>query len=525
MDLLNIISGQIKLRRVGGKNGGEYAGACPWCGDGSPRKAGDPHPDRFHVWPEQGRGGTYWCRQCGKAGDAIRYLMDHDGLSFKESCASLDLDPADILPKSGNVPTGWQPRTAATPADIWQEHARKFVDYCHERLLERQVELAWLAERGIESEMIEKYRLGYNPAHAWREGESWGLKMERKPDGRLKKLWLPRGIVIPMIEADGSVHRLRIRQPDQSPRYLVVPGSGSEPLLSREAEAIFVVESELDMILLDGVAGDIVGVVAMGNDSAKPTARLYPALQQALYLGVSLDSDQPKYNPEKDGMDMPGARSSIWWTQQFPRATRVPVVGGKDPGDAYSAGVNLRTWVLAALPAYFQVKADLDAEKAMHRARLQADLAMEKAVAEEAARRDAEQIEVKNPAADDERFVDTASVAAAQGIDNGNWERTSGGAVQPADPPELNAAPQSSATLITLISGESFYVTADEAEWRRLVDSGEIVFSQNELSRLQRATATMNDAERLAAALQAIEIKKIFPSAWIRRGEAVAAGE
>lgn len=516
MGLLNIILGQYK--KVGGKNGGEYAGACPWCGDGGKGNGSD----RFHIWPEQGRGGTYWCRQCGKAGDAIRYLMDHEGQSFKDACASLDLDPAAILPKSGNVPAGWQPRAAVSPADIWQEHARKFVDYCHDRLLERPVELAWLAERGIEPEMIEKYQLGYNPAHAWREGESWGLQMERKPDGRLKKLWLPRGIVIPMIEEDGRVHRLRIRQPDQSPRYLVVPGSGREPLLSREAEAIFVVESELDAILLDGVAGDLIGVVAMGNDTAKPTARLYPVMQQALYIGVALDSDKPKYNPDKDGMEIPGAKASIWWLQQFPRAIRVPVIGGKDPGDAYKDGVDLRTWVLAALPPYFQVKADLDAEKAMHRARLQAERAMEKALADEAVRMAVEQIEMKSPAVDEEDIVKSAPVAAAHVADKGNGERNSGGAEQPAVPPEDGAAQQSSATLITLVSGESFYVTADEAEWRRLVDSGEIVFSQNELSRLQRATATMNDAERLAAALQAIEIKKIFPSAWIRRGEVVA---
>lgn len=522
MNLLNIISGQIQFKRVGGKNGGEYAGACPWCGDGGKGSGSD----RFHVWPEQGRGGTYWCRQCGKAGDAIRYLTDHDGLSFKEACANLNLDPAVLLPKSGAIPAGWKPRPAASPADVWQEHARKFVDYCHERLLERPDELAWLAERGIEAEMVEKYRLGWNPSHAWREGESWGLKMERKPDGRLKKLWLPRGLVIPMIEADGSVHRLRIRQPDQSPRYLVVPGSGREPLLSREAEAIFVVESELDAILLDGRAGDIVGVVAMGNDSAKPTERLYPVLQQALYIGVALDSDQPKYNPEKERMDMPGVRSSIWWLQQFNQAIRVPVVGGKDPGDAFRDGVDLRTWVLAALPPYFHVKADLEAEKAQHRARLQAERAMEKALAEEAERMAAAEREAaaqrENPAGDRERSTSPAPVAAAQVAEDGNGERSSGVAEQPADTPERTAAQQSLATLITLTNGEQFYVTADEDEWHRLAGQGHVVFSQNELARLQRATAEMSDEERLAAALQAIEIKKVFPSAWIRRGEVVA---
>lgn len=43
----------IALKRVGR---GEYAGPCPFCGDGV---------DRFHVWEDRG---NYWCRVCGKKG-------------------------------------------------------------------------------------------------------------------------------------------------------------------------------------------------------------------------------------------------------------------------------------------------------------------------------------------------------------------------------------------------------------------------------------------------------------------------
>ncbi|MGQ9689401.1 MAG: CHC2 zinc finger domain-containing protein, partial [Desulfobaccales bacterium] len=65
-------------KKVASTGGGEYAGPCPFCRDGK---------DRFRVWPEQGEGGRWWCRQCGKSGDVIQYLRDIRGLSFREACA------------------------------------------------------------------------------------------------------------------------------------------------------------------------------------------------------------------------------------------------------------------------------------------------------------------------------------------------------------------------------------------------------------------------------------------------------
>jgi hypothetical protein len=333
-------------------------------------------------------------------------------------------------------------------------------------------------------------------------------------------------VVIPAFDPDGRVHRLRVRQPDQAPRYLVIPGSGREPLLSRPAEAIFVVESELDAILLDAVAGDLVGVVAMGNDSAKPTERLHPILEQALYIGVALDSDEPKYNPERDAMDMAGARSSRWWLEHYPQAVRVPMVGGKDPGEAFKAGIDLRLWVLAALPAYFAVKADLEAAKAMHRARLQAECELEKIRAAEAISPVVITLPPPPPSPSGEPYFTIDAVGWGDGFEAGETVIVP----PPADvdsavdvAADTQADQTTTATLITLTSGQSFYVTADRDEWDRLSAAGHVVFSDNELSRLQRACATMNDEDRLAAALQALEVKSVFPGAWIRRGETIAA--
>jgi hypothetical protein len=69
----------ITLKRVAPTNGGEYVSPCPDCG-------GD---DRFHVWPNEGSNGRFWCRQCGKSGDMIEFLRWQKGMSFKEACESV----------------------------------------------------------------------------------------------------------------------------------------------------------------------------------------------------------------------------------------------------------------------------------------------------------------------------------------------------------------------------------------------------------------------------------------------------
>ena len=61
--------------------GAEFAGPCPLCGG----------RDRFLVWPEQNDGrGSYSCRQCGISGDVIQWLMDVEGMTFRQAAQAAD---------------------------------------------------------------------------------------------------------------------------------------------------------------------------------------------------------------------------------------------------------------------------------------------------------------------------------------------------------------------------------------------------------------------------------------------------
>lgn len=391
LDLIQADGGTLKRQAT--TNGGEYAGACFFCGGN----------DRFRVWPETGR---YWCRGCGKAGDSIQYLRERRGLSFIEACAILGHDPGprknetreakariekgvaksvseasrQIAEETGHKPesirrairreqekTGgtlshlsgtdkFRPlvlndtekkailKEAKAPPELWQEKAGTFLD--------RAVSCLWSRHgdetrrflrnvKGITNETIKQAGLGYNQSDINEPRGTWGLDPVIKEDGTEKALWIPKGLVISHI-VGGAVHRLRIRRdnPGEGKPYIIVSGSSMAPMAwGQDKTAAVIVESELDGLLLNQEAGDLAGVVAMGSAQAKPDRITHGLLTAAAVILVSLDTDEA------------GAKASWqFWPETYgKKAGRWPTIGGKDPSDAWLNGLDLRAWVVAGI--------------------------------------------------------------------------------------------------------------------------------------------------------------------------------
>lgn len=350
MGILEAVSGRSPgIKKVSSTNGGEYAGPCPVCG-------GD---DRFRVWPEKGR---FWCRGCGEKGDLIQYFRWAEGMSYPDASRAAGQDPKEYdrrrrythpeLPPEGTA----EPRVPAehaAPADGWRAHAEKFADACRQALLENPAALARLAdERGLTAASVERFGLGLNPADAWRDRAAWGLPPETSDKtGKPKRLWLPRGLVIPTL-VDGRLARLKIRRPVADadpekggfgPRYYFVPGSSAAVMrIGDGARAYVVVESELDALLIAQEAGELAGVIALGTAGAKPDAGTDAQLAGAAAILVALDFDQA------------GEKASAWWLDNYRQAVRWPPAAGKDPGEFFRA-VDVRAWVLAGLPPAWHV--------------------------------------------------------------------------------------------------------------------------------------------------------------------------
>jgi hypothetical protein len=300
----------------------------------------------------------------------IQYLIEFERMSFPAACRQVGRDlpeqqegrtPQSKRPSGEN----WKPEAPAEPVEAWCEHAAKFVTWCHEQLLEagdgEDSPLGYLQRRGITRESAIRFRLGWNPGQKgkdqYRAREAWGLETLLKPDNKPKKLWLPIGLVIPRMIGD-KVLRIRIRIPearrtvDFSTPYYVVPGSNAETFVVESTTgAYFIIEAELDGILVAQEAGDLTGVMAMGNSSAHPTESAHRLLIDALHIANALD-----YDPDVDGKGNyvnPGGKGWLWWKKHYAHAERWPVPVGKDPGDAFKAGCNIRDWVKEGLPPIF----------------------------------------------------------------------------------------------------------------------------------------------------------------------------
>jgi hypothetical protein len=103
-------------------------------------------------------------------------------------------------------------------------------------------------------------------------------------------------------------------------------------------QAFVVTEAELDAMMVSRYAGSLVGTVGLGSAGIKPDASAYYILKKAMRILVALDYDQA------------GKAARAWWLENFDTARFWPVPVGKDPGEAFQNGLDIKEWVRRGLP-------------------------------------------------------------------------------------------------------------------------------------------------------------------------------
>lgn len=131
------------------KGGGEYHGLCPFHKENTPS---------FTISDEKG---FYHCFGCGAHGDIFSYVMQTEGLSYRDALEKLASEAGVSLPKF-------------SPKQIEQENALERIyqifeittDYYHKSLFtnEGRSALTYLRSRGLSDDIIKKFRLGYAPS-------------------------------------------------------------------------------------------------------------------------------------------------------------------------------------------------------------------------------------------------------------------------------------------------------------------------------------------------------------------------
>ena len=201
-NIVDVVSEFVTLRR----RGVNYVGLCPFHNEKTPS---------FYVSPSKG---ICKCFSCGKGGNVIHFLMEHEQMSFQ--------DAAEWLANKYGIPFRKRELTDSEKA-LQNERDSMFItnqfalDFFKDSLLNtdkgRAIGLAYFRKRGFRDDILEKFFLGYCPDEpdalaraALAKGYTkenlvkTGLCYERENDGQLRDRFHGR-VIFPVHSIAGKV--------------------------------------------------------------------------------------------------------------------------------------------------------------------------------------------------------------------------------------------------------------------------------------------------------------------------------
>jgi DNA primase len=147
VDVVDIIGRVVALK----KSGSNFFGCCPFHSEKSPSFSVAPAKQFYH------------CFGCGKNGDAISFLQEHAGLSFREAIAELAQGVGLMLPSMTAASAANAAANAESVVQILSanELAARFYRHC---LKHSNGAKDYLRGRGLTGEAAQRFVLGYAPA-------------------------------------------------------------------------------------------------------------------------------------------------------------------------------------------------------------------------------------------------------------------------------------------------------------------------------------------------------------------------
>jgi len=147
-DIVRIIGDYVKLRKAGAQN---YSGLCPFHGEKTPSFS--VHATRQF----------YHCFGCGVSGDVFSFIQKIENISFPESVRMVAQKLGIPLPKASYATPGEakEARLRGQLLDV-QERAVAFFQECLRRP-EGARAREYLTGRGLDPELIARFRIGYAP--------------------------------------------------------------------------------------------------------------------------------------------------------------------------------------------------------------------------------------------------------------------------------------------------------------------------------------------------------------------------
>ena len=148
IDIIDIVGGFVKLK----KRGANYLGLCPFHNEKTPS---------FTVSPSKE---IYKCFGCGRSGNSISFIMEHEKYSYVEALKWLANKYGIAIEETFATDEQRQQIQTADSLYIVNSFAQQFFT---KQLFETEegqdIGLSYLKERGFREEVIKKFQLGYSP--------------------------------------------------------------------------------------------------------------------------------------------------------------------------------------------------------------------------------------------------------------------------------------------------------------------------------------------------------------------------
>lgn len=237
LNLVEIIGEHVVLR----KSGSNYSGLCPFHSEKTPSFYVNEKKQLFH------------CYGCQKGGDLFTFVMEIQGLSFRESVEELAERVKIPLPEEwGTKHSSQSPQQQDSRREqkTLAYRLNRFAgQYYHQQLQQSKEALQYLYQRGVSKEIIQSFYLGATASNL-RDGLFQFLKNHKAPlnlaielglirpdlQGGYRDLFRKR-ILFPILDLSGKIAGFggRIFKDEESPKYI----NSLESFLFRKSQLTF----------------------------------------------------------------------------------------------------------------------------------------------------------------------------------------------------------------------------------------------------------------------------------------------
>jgi DNA primase len=360
LPVVEIVGETVALKRAGSA----YKGLCPFHAEKTPSFIVTPDRESWH------------CFGCGKGGDIFTFLMEREGLEFREAL--------ERLAERAGVELSERTAREDRRKKRLREALEAAITWYREVLIrtpQGERGRAYLAGRGFSDETLERFAIGYAP-NAW-DALSKRLQARGFTDEELTGAGLASGsnrggvidkfrgrVIIPIRDASGRAIGLggRILPGVEGPKYLNSPAT----LLFDKSRALFAIDLAKAAIRREKVAVIVEGYtdvmaahqagfenVVASLGTALTSGQIELALKYADEIALAYDVDLAGDSAARGGL-----LSQLGPNHSVSKVRLVRIPAGKDPDELIKTDPN--AWRAAVARARDVVSFEIDRLAADH---------------------------------------------------------------------------------------------------------------------------------------------------------------